>query len=379
VEEQTDAELVTLARSGDRQAFDCLVRRYEGMAHRLARRMVLDPGIALELAQDGLLQAYLSLRHLRDPAHFGSWLYGIVLNVCRNHLRERKSDFYALEAFIGGLRCDASWLALASPDPQQLAEERELHRRVLQAVGALSPRDRAAALLFYYEGLSLREIAAILDVSIVAVKSRLHNARRRLREQLLPLYPERDRRVRPAGRRKEMVRVTVADVAEQEKGCFVALLNEPRDRYLPIWIGRPEATAIALGIRGDVPDWRPMTFTLMANMLAALDAQLVEVRLEALQENTYFAVMKLRVGETVREIDARPSDAIALALRTKSPIYVTEEVLAVAGQDWSAETDLNVRERPGWEAMFRELEEQRRAASTPKDPFQSPPDPSAAD
>ena len=164
-----------------------------------------------------------------------------------------------------------------------------------------------------------------------------------------------------------MVRVMVADVAEQEKGCFVALVNESRDRFLPIWIGQPEATAIALGIRGDFPDWRPMTFTLVANMLAAFDAQLVEARVEALRENTYFAVMKLRVGETVREIDARPSDAIALALRTNSPIYVAEEVMATAGHDWSAETDQNVRERPGWEAMVRKLEEQHRAASTPKE------------
>jgi RNA polymerase sigma factor (sigma-70 family) len=378
LEERTDAELVTLARSGDRQAFDRLVCRYEAMAHRLVRRMVADREIARELAQEGLLQAYISLPHLQEAAQFGSWLYGIVLNVCRNYLRERKRDCYSLEGFVGGLRCDAPWLALATPDPQVLAEERELHRRVLQAVSALSPSDRAAALLFYYEGLSLREIAAILEVSVVAVKSRLHNARKRLREQLLPVYPEMDRRIRSAGRRRKMVPVTVADVAEQEKGWFVALVNEQRDRFLPIWIGQPEATAIALGMRSD-PGWRPLTFTLMANMLAALDAQLLEARVEALRDNTFFAVLKLRAGETVREIDARPSDAIALALRTRSPIYVAEEVLASAGQDWSAETDESVRDKPGWETMICKLEEQHRAASTSKDLDPSPPGASTID
>lgn len=77
-----------------------------------------------------------------------------------------------------------------APDPQKIAEEQELYSLVLEAVNALSPKNRTATLLFYQEQLSLHEIAALLGVSVAAVKGRLHKSRLQLRIKLLPLYVE---------------------------------------------------------------------------------------------------------------------------------------------------------------------------------------------
>ena len=134
-----------------------------------------------------------------------------------------------------------------------------------------------------------------------------------------------------------MVKVTVFDVVKKEPtGHAVVLLDEAGRRALPIWIGPPEAMAIAMGLRQFTTP-RPLTYSFTASLLAAAGAQIGEVRIETLRENTYFAVVQLRRGRTVREVDARPSDALALAVRTGSPVYVAEEVLESGGLDVPAE------------------------------------------
>ena len=104
---RTDRELVTLARSGDKRAFGALIDRYQSMVFAIAKKMVANSDSAKDLAQEAFLQAYLSLDRLRDVNRFSSWLYGIVLNVCRSYLRSQKTDFFSVEAIAGGLHFDA--------------------------------------------------------------------------------------------------------------------------------------------------------------------------------------------------------------------------------------------------------------------------------
>ncbi len=95
---------------------------------------------------------------------------------------------------------------------------------------------------------------------------------------------------------------------------------------MPIWVGVFEANAIALQIeRIDTP--RPLTHDLIKNILLQLDANVDKIVVTDLQENTFYAVIHLRMNGDRITIDSRPSDAIALALRTDAPIYVTEEVI----------------------------------------------------
>jgi bifunctional DNase/RNase len=109
----------------------------------------------------------------------------------------------------------------------------------------------------------------------------------------------------------------------------VILKDKDGDRVLPIWVGIFEANAIALQIE-NVATPRPMTHDLLRNIIADLDGQVDRVVVCDLKDNTFYAVIHLTVrGERVA-IDARPSDAIALALRTRSPILVEENVIDTA-------------------------------------------------
>lgn len=110
----------------------------------------------------------------------------------------------------------------------------------------------------------------------------------------------------------------------------IVLLRE-RDggRYLPIWVGAVEATAIAYAQQGIVPP-RPLTHDLLRDILAALGVALQEVRITALEDGVFYAVLVFSNGT---EVSARPSDAIALALRVDAPIRGADEVLDAAGID----------------------------------------------
>jgi len=107
---------------------------------------------------------------------------------------------------------------------------------------------------------------------------------------------------------------------------IVILKDKLGERVLPIWVGVPEANAIALQIE-NVATPRPMTHDLLRNIITDLDGRVDRVVVSDLKDNTYFAIIHLTVrGERVA-VDARPSDAIALALRTRSPILVEEAVI----------------------------------------------------
>jgi len=369
-QEIPDTDLVTLARSGDKNAFGRLVERYQQMARHVAACMVDDDDTARELTQEAMLQAYLSLSHLRDDAAFRSWLYGIVLNVCRSYLRDQKTVL-SWQDLAGGVRfydLDFSDVVL---DPQWAVEERELHHKVLEAVKTLPPGSQAATRLFYYKQLSLQEIAAILNISVTAVKGRLHKARQRLREQLSAWYPESEQ-VLMEQRRKAMVKVTIADVVKHElpgeqpghlrTHYIIVLLDEAGRRVLPIWVGPWEGESLAIGLRR-YSTARPMTFEFLHKLLEVIGVKIDEVRVEALIEDTFYAVVRLRNGDTVQELDARPSDALALAARACSPIFAAEEVLTRAGEGIPAEL-ASVPHGKGLDDIMRGLEERMRQAAS---------------
>lgn len=190
VSEQTDLALIALAKQGNKAAFGQLVLRYQSMAQRLAKRVVGDEDLAQELVQEAMLQAYLSLDKLRDPMRFKSWLYGIILNVCRNELRRRKVICFSLETVPENLLDEVWPTSENGSDPQHIVEQEEVHSALVQAIDTLSHKNRSATILFYQEQLSLQEVANHLNISVGAVKGRLHKARHQLREQLSSLQPQ---------------------------------------------------------------------------------------------------------------------------------------------------------------------------------------------
>jgi len=107
---------------------------------------------------------------------------------------------------------------------------------------------------------------------------------------------------------------------------IVVLKDDDEKFFLPIWVGIFEANAIALQLE-NITTPRPMTHDLLRNMIAELNARVLRIVINDLRDSTFFAQIRLAVGNNTLEVDARPSDAIALALRTEAPIFVAQSVL----------------------------------------------------
>ncbi|PYQ32348.1 MAG: hypothetical protein DMF57_13415 [Acidobacteria bacterium] len=122
---------------------------------------------------------------------------------------------------------------------------------------------------------------------------------------------------------------------------IVVLKDEDEKFFLPIWVGIFEANAIALQLE-NVTTPRPMTHDLLRNLISELDARVTRVVINDLRDSTFFAQIRVITGQRTMEIDARPSDAIALALRTEAPIFVAQSVLDQA-QTISPDSDEKIK------------------------------------
>jgi len=107
---------------------------------------------------------------------------------------------------------------------------------------------------------------------------------------------------------------------------IIILKDVSGERSLPIWVGYPEATAIALQME-TVATPRPMTHDLIKNILAEMNVNITHICVNDLKDNTFFAIITINTNGGVVEVDSRPSDAIAVALRVKAPIFVASKVL----------------------------------------------------
>ncbi|MBO9539406.1 bifunctional nuclease family protein [bacterium] len=125
-----------------------------------------------------------------------------------------------------------------------------------------------------------------------------------------------------------MVEMTLSGVIlePKSKSPIVVLKDDDEQRALLIWVGEPEANAILLAHEG-IKTQRPLTHDLFRNTLQAFAATIKQVRITEVRNNTYFAEIELQMNGTTEVIDARPSDAIAMALRFGAPIFVDEKVM----------------------------------------------------
>ncbi|HQY91537.1 MAG: bifunctional nuclease family protein [Caldilinea sp.] len=129
-----------------------------------------------------------------------------------------------------------------------------------------------------------------------------------------------------------MIEVTIDSIRVSllSQNRIVVLKEEHSERFLPIWIGPFEADAITLQLQGmEAP--RPLTHDLLKAVIETLGAEVLHIFINSLERNTYFARIVLDMNGETMEIDSRPSDAIALAVRVSVPIYVAEEVMEQAG------------------------------------------------
>jgi len=171
--ERTDAQVVRDVLSGDRDAYRLLVRRYGDVLHGHALNMTRNPDEAADLVQRAFVKGFKKLSACREPDRVGAWLFRILANMCKDHVRSpRRSDVPM--ALVGGALRSGS-------DPESDVEGAEIRTRVWGALDALTPEQREAFVLKHVEGRTYEEIAAVMDLSVASLKMRVHRAREALR------------------------------------------------------------------------------------------------------------------------------------------------------------------------------------------------------
>ena len=140
------------------------------------------------------------------------------------------------------------------------------------------------------------------------------------------------------------------------KQPIVLLKTADGNKFLPIWIGHPEAAAILMKLQSQAPP-RPMTHDLLSDMLEQLEAQVVRITVTELRENTFYAQITVQQEGREIEVDSRPSDAIALAVRAEAPIFAAERVIEESAIEFEGE-DVDQDQLDAEVAKFRNFLEE---------------------
>lgn len=179
------AAVLARARQGDSEAFRALVERHSRSVFRLAFRMTGNEQDAEDVVQESFLKAYRQLGGFESRANFGTWLYRIVANCSVDLMRSKQARHDQTRA--ESLEEVVDVASAQTPGPERLAESAEIQRRVADALGALSPLERAAFTLRHYEGRTIEEISSTLGLGTSAAKHSVFRAVKKLRAALEPL------------------------------------------------------------------------------------------------------------------------------------------------------------------------------------------------
>lgn len=364
---QIDAGLVASCLSGERAAFGRLVTQHWQRVRRVVCRYLPSAFEADDVAQEAFLQAYLSLAKLREPRHFGAWVCGIAVNQARMRLRAQKPTVELDE-----------WLCGDEVSAENILIQQEQLQRLDSAIGQLPTGERNAIWHVYRDGMSLRETAAKLDISLSAAKVRVHRGRKRLRQTLTeqkPMVPVEIHNIvywiiavneadvltvepewLPARKRDGMLRtgqaMTTTEAARRiEAGLspsgeispnqdvllqhrtrqvLVGLREKEGQRCIPIGISPVEADVITMRLAKGGDGFlfkRPMSDELMVRVIEAGGISVKHLLVSSLQENVFIGTLVIEAGGKSAEIDCRPSDGLMLSAQMGFPLFVAPEVM----------------------------------------------------
>ena len=168
---EVDAEKIILAQKGEAQAFAELVESHQVAVYNLCYRMLGDPYEAEDAAQETFIRAYKGIKSFDRNRSFSTWILSIAAHYCIDQLRKKRLNITHLE--------ERPYLEIPDPGlgPEATLSETEQQKGIRKLLNVLSEVDRAAVIMFYWYEFSYDEIAKALDLSVSAVKSRLHRAR----------------------------------------------------------------------------------------------------------------------------------------------------------------------------------------------------------
>ena len=320
---------VKRARDGDSGAFGLLANRYlpnikKWIGTRVSHEKVDD------LSQETLLRAFESIENLADPSRFEQWLRGISLNVVRMHYRSNSTaQSEILDEQLRPRAKDIDHDAKYPTEWHMIEESRS--SQVAEALMGLKSGYREALTLYYLDGMSYTQIAKTLGVSVAAVKSRMHRGRKQVKARLMEMEDA------TMTEEHRMLKTKIHEVYRAEKPgadpiAVVILKPDERDVFVPIWVAEVEGQSILLSLRGETAP-RPLTHDLMRDLLKAAGAKVERVVVTELRDNdVFYSEVRIRGKDGAVDVDARPSDAIALALLSGSDLFISRDVLEAGGK-----------------------------------------------
>jgi len=185
LEALTDCELVELAREGSPEAFGQLALRYRSRIYRLARRLCDTDEDAEDVLQEALIKSFRSIPTFEGKSKFSTWLYRITVNLALMKKRSKKNIFESIDDPVETKRGEVQrQFPDKGPDPLGLLMEKECRGILDRAILELAPADRAVFVMRHVDGLSTTQASEALNLSVPALKSRLHRSRMSLQDRL---------------------------------------------------------------------------------------------------------------------------------------------------------------------------------------------------
>jgi RNA polymerase sigma-70 factor, ECF subfamily len=333
-----DQTLIERCRNGDVAAFEPLVQKYRDRAWRLAFHVLRDREDAWDVTQEAFVRAWQALPSFRGQSAFYTWLFRIVVNVAADRARQRAARGRA----FGTERVpEEDWeRTIVDPEmsPEEAARRAEQRERITRALAALPEHHRTIIMLSDLEGLSYREIAEVLNVPMGTVMSRLHHARRRLRDVLGPmltllLVVLAAGLMATAGPSpaygQQMVRLSVQVLlASDAEGPSVTTLPEELQQLVPKLqaLFRYKAYQVLLQYRGQAPvggvqRWSvpgERTLEISPNFVAGTSTRL-EVRLQQGTVMELMTTMRVNQGAPVVMGGPRHGEGVLIVILRTTP------------------------------------------------------------
>jgi RNA polymerase sigma-70 factor (ECF subfamily) len=179
-----DGELLRLAREGDATAFDTLIRRHDRFLYRVARSILLDDYEAEDVVQETFIKAFKRLVDFRGEARLSTWLTRIALNEALGRKRRRRNTVELGALQHSNAQIEPSPMIASAQDPELTAAQHQIRKLLERAIDELPDSLRTVFVMRDVEELSTAEAARLLGLGVPTVKTRLHRARRMLREVL---------------------------------------------------------------------------------------------------------------------------------------------------------------------------------------------------
>ena len=240
--ESIDADLVKRALCGGADTFRPIVDRFQSAVFAVALPRVRDFHLAEDVAQQVFLEAYQKLDSLKDPAKLGGWLRSITIRKSANAIRSSRNEV--------AIKQDGSDGLLVGDANEDLDRE-DLKQRVGKAIGSLRPTQRETTTLFYIDGYSIGEIATILSVPPGTVKRRLHDARAKLKTEMVDLVKDTLTSERPSDDFGDQVHKMIRQYATERDGQWIHTHN----RIVDLGLGGIEGLQKAMASPHGMTRW----------------------------------------------------------------------------------------------------------------------------